>query len=67
MAGSTPWSPKKDPTFDDPNAHGPTAPLPSGGMGGLGKGGMGLSEEDIKKARSGKTVKMGPGGEPYVE
>lgn len=67
MAGSTPWSPKKDPTFDNTAQAGPAVPQNQGGSGGLGKGGVGLTDEDVKKARKGGVVKMGPDGTPYVE
>lgn len=57
---SAPYYAQPDPTFDDTTRG-------KASKGGLGAGGVGMSDEDIKKARRGRTVKMGPGGEPYVE
>lgn len=54
---SAPDYAQPDPTYDDTRRS----------KGGLGPGGVGMSDEDIKKARRGKTVKMGPGGVPYVD
>jgi len=29
--------------------------------------GVGMKADDVEKARKGRTIKMGPGGVPYVE